>query len=402
MRIINFSGDEYQRYSCRMKLVLQTKESVMNYQVMPETEVVIQRIRSKRINPVYRFPSVSIFMPFDPKMGMKNKLTSSLSKANDKVVSELNNKYPGEMSLLVIQKLKTIIKNLNFNTHKKSLAIFVSPVFEKVYYLNMDVEEKVIVNESLQIRELVYSKKQSQQFHILLLKEKGSRIFLGASNSFVRILPESPVSENTSQLDSPDQISNFPDSVAKEMLMKGFLHRVDYSLDIILKYSRLPVFVMGTEELFTQFKNITRHGEAIIECMPGDYEESSLEYLRKILHLCIVDWQKIKQKYLLSQLEEAANKNMLVAGMSNVWQEIMNHKGQMLLIEKRYLYDTVQEEKDGLNYEMPGWYNKFSCIKNSIDELIEKILENGGNVELVSNGFLQEYGQIALIKNDDN
>ena len=90
----------------------------MNYQVMPETEVIIQRIRSKRINPVYRFPSVSIFMPFDPKMGMKNKLTSSLSKANDKVVSELNNKYPGEMSLLVIQKLKTIIKNLNFNTHK--------------------------------------------------------------------------------------------------------------------------------------------------------------------------------------------------------------------------------------------------------------------------------------------
>jgi len=31
--------------------------------------------------------------------------------------------------------------------------------------------------------------------------------------------------------------------------------------------------------------------------------------------------------------------------------------------------------------------------------MIEKVLENGGDVELVSNGFLEEYGQIALIKN---
>jgi len=370
----------------------------MNYQVMPEPRVAIQRIKRPGINSVYRFPSVSIFLPFDPKMGMKSKLTFLLAKATNKAVSELNDKYPGEMSMLVIQKLKAIIRNLNFSTHKKSLAIFVSPVFEKVYYLNIDVEEQVIVNESLQIRDLVYSKKQLLQFHILLLKEKESRIFLSASNSFVRIIPESMVPENTSQEELPDQIG-LPDTAAHEMAMKTFLRHVDHSLDIILKYSRLPVFVMGTEELFTQFKNITSHHEAIVEYMKGDYEESSLEYLKKILDLCIVDWQKIKQKYLLGQLEEAANKNMLVSGMANVWQEVMNRRGQILLIEKGYLYDTIHEEKNTLNYEMAGSYNKFSCIKNPVDELIEKVLENGGNVELVSNGFLQEYDQIALIRN---
>lgn len=39
-----------------------------------------------------------------------------------------------------------------------------------------------------------------------------------------------------------------------------------------------------------------------------------------------------------------------------------------------------------------------SCIKNPIDEMIERVLENGGDVELVSNGLLEEYCQIALIK----
>ena len=369
----------------------------MNYQVMPEPGVAIQGIKRAEINSVYRFPSVSIFLPFEPKMGMKNTLTFLLAKAADKAVGELKDKYPGEMSILVIQKLKAIMKHLNFSTHKKSLAIFVSPVFEKVYYLNLDVEEKVIVNESLQIRDLVYNKKQSLSFHILLLKEKESRIFLNASNSFVRIPSEGLIAENIRPQNHTDRISDFSDASSKEIPMKTFLHRVDHSLDIILKYSRLPVFVMGTEDLIEQFKNLTNHRKDIIEYLQGDYEESSLEYLKKILNFCIIDWQKIKQKYLLGQLEEAANKNSLVTGMANVWQEVMNRKGQILILEKRYLQNTVQKE-DVLNYEMTAPYNKFSCIKNPVDELIEKVLENGGNVELVSNGFLQKHDQVALIK----
>src|SRR5690242_15372440 len=124
---------------------------IMNYQVMPNVEVTTQRIRRRGTVTGFRFPSVSIFMPFNPKMEMKNKLMFSLSKVTDKAVSELQNKYPGEMSLLLIHKLRAIIKKLDFNTHRKTLAIFASPVFEKIYYLNVDVEETVIVNESLQI-----------------------------------------------------------------------------------------------------------------------------------------------------------------------------------------------------------------------------------------------------------
>jgi len=373
----------------------------MNYQVMPEADVVIQRSRRLRINPGYRFPSVSIFMPFDPKMGMKNKLTFSLSKATDKVVSELKDRYPGEMSLLVIQKLKAIIKNLDFNTHKKSLAIFVSPVFEKIYYLNIDVEEKVIVNESLQIRDLLYSKKQSQKFHILFLSEKESRIFLSDTNSSVKITLDNPMSKNTCQNDSPEGIANFSDAVTKEeIVMEEFLHHVDHSLGIILKHDMLPVFVMGTEKIVGQFKNMTKSNEAIIEYVHGDCEKCSLEDLKELLKPQIADWQKIKQKNLLGQLKEAANKNKLSFGMEDVRREVINRRGRLLLMENKYLfdYDAGPWESDARNYKATRPYNKFSCIKNPIDEMIEKVLENGGDVEFVDNSFLRTL-HIALILN---
>lgn len=394
MRTIKLFGDEYQCYGGGMKLDLSAKKNFMNYLIMPGEDIATQRIGRRRITPHYRFPSISIFMPFDPKMGMKNKLTFSLSKATDKVVNELNTKYPGEMSMLVIQKLKAIIKNLDFNTHKKSVAIFISPVFEKTYYLNIEVEEKVIVKESLQIRDIVYSKKQSQEFHILSLSEKGSRIFLSETNSSVKITPDNIFFKNICQNVSSERPENFSDAVTKEeIVMDEFLHHVDHSLDIILKHHMLPVFVMGTEKIVGRFKNITKSNKAVIEYVHGDYEKSALEDLKEVLKPQIADWQKIKEKNLLDQLKEAANKNKLSFGLEDVRSEMINRRGRLLLMEKIYLW-----ENNELNYRTSETYNKFSCIRNPIDEMIEKVLENGGDVELVSNGALKEYSQIALIK----
>ena len=37
-------------------------------------------------------------------------------------------------------------------------------------------------------------------------------------------------------------------------------------------------------------------------------------------------------------------------------------------------------------------------IKDAVDDVIEKVLENGGDVEFVDEGLLKEYKHIALIK----
>ena len=372
----------------------------MNYQVMTESDIVFPRIRRRRISPGYRFPSVSIFMPFDPKMGMKNKLMFSLSKATNKVVSELRDKYPNEMSLLVIQKLKAIIKNLDFNTHKKSLAIFVSPVFEKVYYLNIDVEEKIIVNESFQIRDIVYSKKQSQKFHILQLNEKSGRIFLSDTNSSVKMIPEECMTKNNCKNDSTGRAGYLPDTpTVNDIAIENFLHHVDDSLDKILKSDRLPIFVMGTQKIVEQFKNLSIHNEAFVEYVHGDFKECSLyEDLKRFLNPHLANWQEIKQKNLLHQLREAAGKNRLSFGIEDVQREVINPKGRLLLMENKYLFESGLWNARVSNDRVARTYNKFSCIKNPIDEMIEKVLENGGDVEFVNNGLLRDYRQIALIK----
>ena len=89
----------------------------------------------------YYRPAISIIMPFEPKMNQKTALSHSLKIAADKVERELREAYSTEIIELVMGKLRSVISNLNYNTHKKSIAIYVSTVFEKVLYLDIAVEE---------------------------------------------------------------------------------------------------------------------------------------------------------------------------------------------------------------------------------------------------------------------
>jgi hypothetical protein len=43
-------------------------------------------------------------------------------------------------------------------------------------------------------------------------------------------------------------------------------------------------------------------------------------------------------------------------------------------------------------------YNKYSCIKDAVDDVIEKVLQHGGDVEFVDEGMLKDYGHIVLVQ----
>ena len=187
-------------------------------------------------------------------------------------------------------------------------------------------------------------------------------------------------------------------SERKEILMEKFLHHIDNSLDIILNAYHLPLFVLGTERILGHFKKITKHAGAVIEYVQGNYEEATLQELKKILEPILADWKKVKQKDLLNQLEEAAGKKKLAIGMRDVWREAMNHKGRLLVVEKNYMYAAEHGSSEDMIYKTTEPYNKFSYIKDAVDDVMEKVLENGGDVEFVDEGVLKDYHHIALVQ----
>ena len=363
----------------------------MNPVVTPEIREVMEVVD-------YR-PAVSMIMPYEPKISLKIELAQSLKIAANKVEQELLKSYPDEMAVLVMRKLRAIIKGLDFNTHKKSIAIYVSPVFEKVLYLDITVEEKIIVDESFEIRDLVYSKKQLHKYLVLLLSGKERRLYLGNSTTFVGIVSDKPKFVYAHVNDIPQRVANFSDmSERKEIVMDKFLHHIEKSLDIILNAYLLPLFVLGTERIMGHFKKFTKYSAAVIEYVQGNYEEATVSELKEILEPHIADWKKVKEKDLLNQLEEAAGKKKLAVGMRDVWREAMNHKGRLLVVEKNYMYAAQQGSSEEVIYEAGKTYNNFSYIKDAVDDVLEKVLENGGDIEFVDKDVLNDYHHIALVQ----
>lgn len=367
----------------------------MNYQVIPETRIVPQVAVRRNEALLYRFPSVSIFMPFNPKMEKKSKLVHSLSKATDKVAGELRLKYPGEMGQLVIQKLNSIIRMLDFTTHKASIAIFVSPVFERVYYLNMELEEKVIVNESLQIGDLLRSKKQAMQFHAVLLNEDESRIYLNDSVSFIRI------KHNVLNAESADQPEVSEDEAHKRQhaVIEKSIPRVNHSLDLLLAQDHQPVVVFGKEKQVDQFKESIKTKSTVFEYVIGNFDEYSFNDFKELLSRDYSNWQRIRQKYLIQLLRNAKVNKKLSLGMADVRRVAINRGGRLLLIGRRYQHDSGIWIDDNMENRRTLRYNRFSNVKNLFDEMVEKVLESGGDVELIDDDLLAEFDQMALIKN---
>jgi len=360
-----------------------------------ETENAIAEV----LTSTHYLPCISLIMPFDPKMGLKKELTYKLKRAVDQIKKEVNDNYPLEKATPVLNKLQKVIDELNYNTHKKSVAIFISPVFEKVIYLDMLVEEKTVVDESFEIRDLILSKKETQQYLLVVLTGKCSKIFVGHNGDLKRVTENFQDNIENYINDISEKIANFSDeNKRKEILFDKLLKHTDNGLTLLLQAYEGPVFVMGTVKTIGHFKNLSKNLTRIVDYIPGSFDEKTDHELHAIMFPYLKNWKQVQQKSIVKLLDEAMGKKILVQGMSDVWKAASQKQGKLLVVEKGFSFKAEHtNESNGIRAFENG-DNEAFYIKDAVDDVIEKVLLCGGSVEFVEDGLLKDYQRIALIE----
>lgn len=343
-------------------------------------------------------PCVSIILPFNPKMGLKKEVSHRLKLASQSVKVQMESQYPSALVSAVLVRLEKVIDELNFMTHKQSVAIFVSPLLEKVYYLDVAVEEKIVVDQSFEIRDLVYSKKEIHKYLLAVLSHNQARIFLGNTTFFLRMAQVHPDRIEAYRTDLGEKVANFSDEKeVKEVLLEKFLRHVDQSLAHILHSYPLPLFVMGTERTAGHFRKLTQHGSKVVEYIHGNYEESTEPELNRIMQPYLTDWKKLLQKKLMAQVEESRNARTLTCGIREVWKSSLEKKGRLLIVEKNYYHPARQGNGPDDLIDVSDIAVGGLFIKDAVDDVIEKVIAGGGDVEFVDEGMLREWNRIVLI-----
>lgn len=344
-------------------------------------------------------PCISLIMPFEPKMSLETELAYKLDLAADKIEKEIRRRYTEAETEPVMERLRHLLKLLDYNTHKKSIAIFVSGTYEKVYYLDLPLDEKIVIDDTFEIRDLIYSKHEIHKYLLAVLSSKHCKVYLGNTVQFFPVLLDTPNHVAAYANEIPEKVANFTDEHArKEIMLEKFLHHIDNALGQLLKAYNLPLFVMGTDRTIGHFKKISHNTGRVLKYVHGNFEEKTESELKAIMEPYVADWRRIIQQDLLRQIESARNANRVAIGLREVCKDVLLKKGRLLILEKNYLLPTSLATIAGnMDRYRPSDEHAF-YIKDAIDDIIERVLASGGDVEFVDEGLLSHFQKMVLIE----
>ena len=323
-------------------------------------------------------------------MTPKSQLESSLKAALATAERRLLQQYTRQRALPVIRQLGQLIATLNYATHKRSLALFVSPETSSTLYFDEPVDKKVLVDSDFRVLDLAATRDTNVPYFALLLSGRQSKMYQsdGLRLKLIKSNGLKPAYAYTHQL--PEKVANFSDPAArKEDLLDKFLHHMDEGLSTILDGCPLPVFVIATDRVAGRFSRITRNARHIALYIQKNCLNDTVEELLGTLQPYQNDWRIVRQQMVLKHVEIALETGKLSSGIEAVDKAAHGKNSRLLVVERDFgvpFGPTFSEN------------NKAFYLHDHVDAIVKKVLENGGQVEWVSEGLLADKGHIALIR----
>lgn len=336
-------------------------------------------VDEKRLAP----PFVTVALQVDPLLISKGEIEQKIKLSIDKIRNDLNlmKGLPDYIAVPAINKLKSILNNLQHNVNKKSVVVFLSPFAEKTYYLNFLVQEKVAVGEPLNMRELIATKSEEIKFLVLSLNTTNSSIYLGEGKKLTLVV-----------YNSIDQIKKRLDATKER-----FFEHVDNVLTHTLKAYSLPLIVVATQSSLSLFSQISKNRNELIQTLDSPNDVIDVLQIRRLIKPVLMDWGKLKEKYLLMKLNKALAAKAAVTGIYKVSKAIKGKRGRLLMIERDFCYLYHFTDSNDISFATPVSSECSLFVSDAVEDAIERVLAEGGDVEYVNGGVLKEYMRIALI-----
>lgn len=344
-------------------------------------------------------PAVSISLPVHHVFSSGSELQHRLKIALENAGHRLRKSYTPEVAAVILARLDKLRSQLQYDTEHKSIALYASQLHGKLVYLDIPVEENISIGDTFAIRDLVADGKELRGYLIVLLSDKECRFYLFEEGHLELLETTHPAEVYAYVNEKPQRVANFSDpGERKEIMMDKFLYHMDEELSRVVALHPLPVFVLGPEKVVGHFRMHSRHSDRITSYVHGNYVGTGETELNRVLQPCIAEWQRRKQQSLVSELETACQYHRLSAGITRAWAAAVQKNGRLLVVEKSFRFPARRGDTPDKIFREDNSENNPLGIPDAVDALIGQVISQGGDVEFVDDGVLEEYGRIALIR----
>jgi len=268
-----------------------------------------------------------------------------------------------------------------------------------VIHLPFPVTEKIIVDESFEVRDLVLAAKSNRQYLLASISKNGVRTLMGYGNTFVPVkyqdMPRN-IADVTNSHSLPGW--DYLDTEAyDEKNLHNYIRFVDDTLKKAVGNTGLPVILTGDVKLLGLLRKETSISDNLIGFVEGNYEHVSIAELFTKVEPLLLEVNRKEEERGLQLLAQSVSKDQYASGITDVWMLAKAGNIRCLLVEKDYVQPAVISDDPSvilIGEERALPYNR---IADAVDDIIEMILKHKAEVLFVENGRLTDHQRIAAV-----
>lgn len=351
---------------------------------------------------------VSIIVPTHRQSPDRRVDKLEVERAIDNAKKFLEFRYAASKIKPLIQSLDELYKGIDFTHNMDGLGLYVSANTSLVVQFPFMVEEKVMVGDNFELRDLQYKVNYGKPYFILQLTENFVRLFRGewdeleemSDGNFPKEYKEEytysrPVPSTTYAGDSHVKTVEKDKSLLLEIRFKNFFREID---ELLNKYliENIPIVLLGVKKELAWFENITTHKKQVIKKIPGNYNLSNKKQLADIVWPAVRLHMNNERELLLKEFIEKIGEHHAISGVQEIWKAAYEGKAFKLLVEKDFRKPGFVTKDTYRLYLRPP-KKVHNIIADAVDDIIEMVLEKNGQVYFTDNGMLKDYQRIALI-----
>jgi hypothetical protein len=362
-------------------------------------KTINQTVMTTLLDSATIYPSVSIVMRLEKAFTGPKKNKEKLNNYIKEIGAELQQRGPEDTALEIMKRLEEVAKQTDLSAFPESIGIYISKTEAKVIPLPFPAKEGIAVDHRFRIRDLLYASKTDSSCLVLVLSGNTNKLFLlHGTELTVLQMPGAPENADATKIDLPSKVGNFSDAHhAFEVNFEKYLRGIDHALTEVIKEFKLPVVICCVTATAGHLKTFTRNAQQIIGYVEGNFVHSNSTQLIAHIRPLLEKRAAHQEQEIIARLEEATNRNHCASGIHDVWLSAQSKRGRLLVVEKDY--SCAGRARPGFFSIVtdPRQLGSPEVTKDAVNDLMEMVLESGGDVSFVDNGALAGYGQIALI-----
>ncbi len=340
-------------------------------------------------------PSVSIILRHENPSLDSDKLRLEVKDGIKKALKEME-----AMSLnrrlvqMMEERLEKAANEIQYHNYLKGVGLFVSPHVLEIVYFPIDIQPKVVVDDSFEIRDLLLAVNRSFQYDVLLLNKKKTRFFNGLGNNLQEVLsPDIPAGAEDF-LKRENKAGEDP-AKTESLALEKYVRALDHFLRLYTPVS-MPLLLIGDVKLLGYFKKYTRRPNKILGEIEGSYHKESVSEISQKVNESLNAFAEKWENQLLESMKDEIDRLRYVSGIQEAWQAAAMKEARVLITERGYkvpAYSTA----DGLFLVFePEFAPGGKQHEDAVDDLIEMVLAQGGESYFVAAGKLKKFDRILL------